>query len=131
MVNIDVAIQEENINIREFDFEDQQINMIFVRIDEYISYLDMEELYEPNRFAAAINFYQYLDETENVWKNDVELVEDIFRVSNRYLNKIWFDARQVADNEASDFVDERHIRGRLTIDLFQSINYFMDKHIDG
>lgn len=133
MVNVDAVQQYEQDDViggGDFHFEQEQLNdMILLRIDEFITYLDMEELYEPNRFAAAINFYQYLDETENVWKDEIDIVEDIIRVSNTYLNKIWFNAGQIATNEGAEFLNETHIRGRLSRDLFQSILYFMDRNM--
>jgi hypothetical protein len=129
MVNIDVNQQDDIIDNAAFDLEDNN-ELIFQRIDEFMDYLDDDRNQEGLRYITAINFCQYLDETCNVWKQDQELVDDIVRISNKYLNSIWLNARDIALQEGVAYPDERHIRDILSRELMESIHYFMDTHVN-
>jgi hypothetical protein len=135
MVNInvnqqdDIIEQDDIIDNAAFDIEDNN-QLIFQRIDEFMDYLYDDRIYERLRYIAAVNFCQYLDETCNVWKQDQELVDDIVWISNKYLNSIWLNARVIARQEGVGYPDERHIRDRLSRELMESIHYFMDTHIN-
>lgn len=129
MVNIDVNQHDDIIDNAAFDLEDNN-QLVFERIDEFMNYLDDDRIYERLRYIAGVNFYQYLDETCNIWKQDQELVDDIVRISNKYLNSIWLNARVIALQEGVAYPDERHIRDRLSSELMESIHYFMDTHIN-
>lgn len=131
MVNVGANQNPDDIVIDNAVFDLQEQNqLIFERIDEFIDYLDDDTVYEMYRFIAATNFYQYLDETCNVWKQDQELVDDLVRISNKYLNTIWLNARVISIREGVAYPDERHIRDRHSIELMQAIHYFMDTHIN-
>jgi hypothetical protein len=129
MVNIDVNQQADIIDNAAFDVEDNN-QLIFERIDEFMNYLDDDRIYERMRYIVATNFYQYLDETSNVWRQDQVLVDDIVRISNKYLNDIWLNAREIAVQEGVAYPDDRHIRDRLSRELMDSIHYFMDTYIN-
>jgi hypothetical protein len=129
MVNIDVNQQADIIDNAAFDVEDNNL-LIFERIDEFMNYLDDDRIYKRMRYIVATNFYQYLDETSNVWRQDQELVDDIVRISNKYLNNIWLNAREVAVQEGVAYPDDRHIRDRLSRELMESIHYFMDTYVN-
>jgi hypothetical protein len=129
MVNIDVNQQADIIDNAAFDVEDNN-QLIFEHIDEFMNYLDDDRIYERMRNIVATNFYQYLDETSNVWRQDQELVDDIVRISNKYLNNIWLNAREIAVQEGVAYPDDRHIRDRLSRELMDSIHYFMDTYVN-
>lgn len=129
MVNIDVNHDDAIIDNVIFDFQEQN-QLIFERIYEFMDYLEDDTVYEMHRFIAATNFYQYLDETCNVWKQEQQLVDDLVRISNKYLNTIWLNAGIISVQEGVAYPDESHIRDRHSIDLMRAIHYFMDIHIN-
>lgn len=131
MVNIGVNHNNDDIAIDNVIFDLQEQNeLIFTRIGEFIEFLDNDNLYEQNRVMVGLNFYQYLDETCNVWKQDQELVDDLIRITNKYLNVIWLNARDIAIQEGVAYPDERHIRDRHYLALLEVIHYFMDTYIN-
>jgi len=129
MVNIDVNQEYDIIDIVGFELQDEQV-LIFECIDMFMDYLDDDRLAEQERYVVANHFYKYLEDYCNVWKQDQELIDDIIRVSNKYLNSIWLNARVIAIQEGAAYPDEGHIRDVQSRELLNTIHYFMDVHIN-